>query len=189
MWSVAKQYQRKAKKEAPEHLWHHHAIKSMHIRITTRHLKGVTLQKRCVPLHHYIAGIGLSILWPKRCSLEYEMVEGGSGRRWPLAFGICIGLSMPHTRKMWHRSYRTRIRLMKMDFWTQYRNVEPPPPGSELLRQTPQRKRQVKKGKQDTTSQWTPTSCCMQIVFGNVDSALLIKCIFSSYYTYVKRND
>ena len=34
------------------------AIKGMHIRKATKYLKDVTLQKHCVPFHHYNGGVG-----------------------------------------------------------------------------------------------------------------------------------
>ncbi|XP_022375616.1 leucine-rich repeat-containing protein 37B-like [Enhydra lutris kenyoni] len=50
-----------------------------------------------------------------------------SGEGGHFGFGTCTDLSMPHARKTWHRSYTTRILLMRMRFSTrnQERKVKP----------------------------------------------------------------
>uniref|UniRef100_A0A8I3P1A7 Large ribosomal subunit protein uL22 n=2 Tax=Canis lupus familiaris TaxID=9615 RepID=A0A8I3P1A7_CANLF len=50
------------------------AIKGMHIQKATKYLKGVTLQKQCVPFRHYNGGVG-------RCAQAKQW--GWAQGRWP----------------------------------------------------------------------------------------------------------
>ncbi|XP_058579920.1 large ribosomal subunit protein uL22-like [Neofelis nebulosa] len=97
------------------------AIKGMHIRKATKHLKHVTLQKQCVPFPHYNGGVGRCAQakqwgwtqgrWPKK-SVEFLLHMFKKAETNAELKGLDVNsLVIEHIQvnrapKMWHRTYR-----------------------------------------------------------------------------------
>uniref|UniRef100_G1LEH8 Large ribosomal subunit protein uL22 n=2 Tax=Ailuropoda melanoleuca TaxID=9646 RepID=G1LEH8_AILME len=97
------------------------AIKGMHIRKATRYVKAVTLQKQCVPFHHYNGGDGRCVQakqwdctqswWPKKCA-EFVLhllknAEKSNAKFKGLGIDSLVmeNVQVKKAPKIWHRIY------------------------------------------------------------------------------------